>query len=51
MFPVVFFVILMTFVLMHGAPGSPWDRGGGRQLSAAVMHNLDVKYGLDKPLP
>jgi oligopeptide transport system permease protein len=51
MFPVVFFVILMTFVLMHGAPGSPWDRAGGRQLSASVMHDLDVKYGLDKPLP
>jgi oligopeptide transport system permease protein len=50
MFPVVFFVILLTFVLMHGAPGSPWDRGGGRQLSPAVMRNLDIKYGLDKPL-
>jgi oligopeptide transport system permease protein len=50
MFPVVFFVILLTFVLMHGAPGSPWDRGGGRQLSASVVRNLDIKYGLDKPL-
>jgi oligopeptide transport system permease protein len=50
MVPVVFFVILVTFVLMHGAPGSPWDRNGGRQLSAAVVHNLDIKYGLDRPL-
>jgi oligopeptide transport system permease protein len=49
MIPVVFFVILITFFLMHLAPGSPWDRTGGRQLSAAVTHNLDIKYGLDKP--
>lgn len=49
MIPIVFFVILITFFLMHLAPGSPWDRTGGRQLSAAVVHNLDIKYGLDKP--
>jgi oligopeptide transport system permease protein len=34
---------------MHLAPGSPWDRTGGRQLSSVVTHNLDLKYGLDKP--
>jgi len=49
MVPVVFFVILITFVLMHLAPGSPWDRGGGRQLAPAVVANLNAKYGLDKP--
>ena len=51
MIPVVFFVVFITFALMHLAPGSPWDRTGGRQLSASVVHNLDVKYGLDKPIP
>jgi oligopeptide transport system permease protein len=50
MIPVVFFVVFITFALMHLAPGSPWDRTGGRQLSPAVVHNLDVKYGLDKPI-
>ncbi|HKF78355.1 MAG TPA: ABC transporter permease [Candidatus Dormibacteraeota bacterium] len=50
MFPVLFFVILITFVLMHLAPGSPWDRTGGRPLSAAVVANMNVKYGLDKPI-
>ena len=50
MVPVVFFVISITFLLMHLAPGSPWDRNGGRQLSPAVVHNLDLKYGLDLPL-
>src|SRR5437588_415342 len=49
MIPIVFFVIVITFVLMHLAPGSPWDKTGGRQLSATVVHNLNVKYGLDKP--
>lgn len=49
MIPVLFFVILVTFVLMHMAPGGPWDREG-RQLSPAVINNLNIKYGLDKPL-
>jgi oligopeptide transport system permease protein len=50
MIPVLFFVIVITFVLMHLAPGGPWDREG-RQLSPQVVNNLNVKYGLDKPLP
>lgn len=49
MIPIVFFVILITFFLMHLAPGSPWDKAGGRQLSPTVTHNLDIKYGLNKP--
>jgi oligopeptide transport system permease protein len=49
MIPVLFFVIVITFVLMHLAPGGPWDREG-KQLSAAVINNLNIKYGLDKPL-
>jgi oligopeptide transport system permease protein len=51
MIPIVFFVILITFVLMHLAPGSPWDREGGRQLSQSVVNNLNIRYGLDKPVP
>lgn len=50
MVPVVLFVILITFSLMHLAPGSPWDRTGGRPISAAVVQNLNIKYGLDKPV-
>jgi len=49
MIPVVFFVILITFLLMHVAPGSPWDKAGGRQLSQVVVNNLNAKYGLNKP--
>jgi len=50
MIPVVFFVIVITFVLMHSAQGSPWDKAGGRQLSQVVVDNLNKKYGLDKPV-
>ena len=46
--PVLFFVITITFVLMHVAPGSPWDREG-RQLSPAIVANLNAKYGLNEP--
>ena len=50
MIPVVFFFIVITFVLMHSAQGSPWDKAGGRQLSQVVIDNLNKKYGLDKPV-
>jgi oligopeptide transport system permease protein len=49
MVPIVFFVILITFLLMHVAPGSPWDRAGGRQLSQVVVNDLNIKYGLNQP--
>jgi oligopeptide transport system permease protein len=49
MVPVLLFVILITFFLAHLAPGSPWDKEG-RQLSPAVINNLNIKYGLDKPI-
>lgn len=50
MIPILFFVITITFVLMHLAPGSPWDKNGGRQLSQTVVNNLNIRYGLDKPV-
>lgn len=49
MVPVLLFVIFITFFLAHVAPGSPWDREG-RQLSPAVINNLNLKYGLDRPI-
>ena len=47
--PVLLSVILITFFLAHLAPGSPWDKEG-RQLPPETRHQLDVKYGLDKPI-
>ncbi len=46
---VLLFVALITFTLMHIAPGGPWDRE--RRLDPAVEANLNAKYNLDQPLP
>jgi len=51
MIPVLFTVALITFVLMHAAPGGPWDRDlSARQVDAATQKVLNEHYGLDKPL-
>lgn len=51
MIPVLFIVALITFVLMHAAPGGPWDRDlSSRQVDAATQKVLNSYYGLDKPL-
>ena len=47
--PVLFSVLLITFVLMHQVPGGPWDRQ--KQLPEAALANLNRKYHLDEPLP
>jgi len=50
MIPVIFTAALITFVLMHAAPGGPWDRDlNARQVDAATQKVLNAKYGLDKP--
>src|ERR687886_1232080 len=51
--PVLFFVALLTFTLMHLAPGGPWDQASaeGRELPPEVLANLNARYGLDRPLP
>src|SRR5688500_13993734 len=46
--PVLLFVSLVTFVLMHTAEGGPWD--SDRKLPESVTQNLNAKYGLDKPI-
>ena len=49
--PVLFFVALITFALMHAAPGGPWDRDlNRRQVDPATQKMLNEKFGLDKPL-
>ncbi len=51
MIPVLFTVALITFVLMHAAPGGPWDRDpSARQVDEATQRVLNAHYGLDKPL-
>jgi oligopeptide transport system permease protein len=46
--PVLFFISLITFTLMHSVEGGPWD--SERKLPDHVVHALDKKYGLDKPV-
>lgn len=51
MVPVLFTISLVTFLLMHAAPGGPWDRDPSRrQLDAATQAKLNEEFGLDKPM-
>src|SRR5437879_4778013 len=45
--PVLLFVSLITFTLMHITPGGPWDKD--KAVAAQVVANLNAKYNLDKP--
>src|SRR5688572_4289918 len=47
--PVLFIVTLLTFLLMHSVPGGPWARE--KALPAPTVARLNIKYGLDDPLP
>ena len=48
---VLFIVSGITFILMHTAPGGPWDRDpSARQVDATTQRLLNEYYGLDKPL-
>jgi len=47
--PTMLVIFTITFFLMHATPGGPWD-AVGRPLPLHVIENLNVKYGLDKPV-
>jgi len=48
--PVLFFVALVSFFLMHLAPGGPFDKDNDkRQLDPATLKALNARFGLDKP--
>jgi oligopeptide transport system permease protein len=46
--PTLLAVITVSYFLLHAAPGGPFDTE--RKVSAAVLANLNAKYGLDLPL-
>jgi peptide/nickel transport system permease protein len=50
MIPVVFGVLLLTFLLVHSVPGDPVEVMLGESASAAVRIQLRSDLGLDKPL-
>src|SRR3954467_13365654 len=47
--PTLAAVVLLSFLLMHIAPGGPFD--GERPLDPATRLALDRAYGLNQPLP
>lgn len=46
--PTMWAVITVCYLLLHATPGGPFD--SERQVSAAVLANLQAKYHLDLPL-
>jgi oligopeptide transport system permease protein len=48
--PVLLVASIVTFWLMHAAPGSPWLREG-RQLDPALVASLNQRFALDQPVP
>ncbi|MEJ2411651.1 MAG: ABC transporter permease [Anaerolineales bacterium] len=48
--PVIFLVILATFVLVQSMPGGPFDAVGTRAMPENMVRILERRYGLDKPL-
>ena len=51
--PVLFVVTLITFLMMHAAPGGPFAAVGGtdRPMNPIVEQQLNERYGLNDPLP
>lgn len=48
--PVLLVASIITFVVMHAAPGSPWNREG-RQIPEQIVARMNLELGLDQPLP
>ncbi len=49
--PAVLGIVVVTFVLVHLAPGDPVDALAGEGASEAYLDSLRVEYGLDRSLP
>jgi oligopeptide transport system permease protein len=49
--PVLLVVSIVTFGLMHTAPGGPWDRDSDQKpLPAHIIERLNKQFNLDKPV-
>jgi len=44
----VWFIATVTFMAMHAVPGDPLSND--KAVSAEIRKNLEIKYGLDKPI-
>ncbi|MBN1231195.1 MAG: ABC transporter permease [Anaerolineales bacterium] len=48
--PVVFLMILATFLLVQAMPGGPFDTVGTRAMPEQMREIMERRYGLDKPV-
>jgi ABC-type dipeptide/oligopeptide/nickel transport system permease component len=48
--PVMFAVVLVTFVLVQVMPGGPFDTVGIKSMPEQMRRIMERRYGLDKPL-
>ncbi len=48
--PVIFLMVLVTFVLVQAMPGGPFDNVGTKAMPEQMRLLLERRYGLDKPL-
>lgn len=48
--PVLFFMILATFLLIQATPGGPFDSVGQRAMPQHMRDLLERRYGLDDPV-
>jgi len=49
--PVLFAMILVTFLLIQALPGGPFDTVGERAMPEQMRLLMERRYGLDRPLP
>lgn len=48
--PVLFFMVLATFMLIQATPGGPFDAVGQRAMPEHIRNLLERRYGLDEPV-
>lgn len=48
--PVLFMIVLVSFLMIRAIPGGPFVAGGQRAQTAEVIAAMEKYYGLDRPL-
>ncbi len=48
--PVLFFILLASFLLVQALPGGPFDTVGEREMPENMRRIMERRYGLDKPV-
>lgn len=48
--PVIFLIILATFLLVHAMPGGPFDYSGTKAMPEHMRRIMEDRYGLNEPV-